>query len=108
MLRVDDPSVISGIVLVIRSGLRWHDLAASYGPNKTIYNLLIRWNALSVFGLISRELAKGGGGSAEMIINATHLTAHRIAASLFKNGLSPVYLPHQRWPELAAARDLRQ
>ena len=36
--RVDDRRVISGIVFVIRNGLRWRDAPGDYGPHKTIYN----------------------------------------------------------------------
>ena len=40
--RVDDRRVISGIIFVIRNGLRWRDVPASYGPHKTIYNRFVR------------------------------------------------------------------
>ena len=40
--RVDDRRVISGIIFVIRNGLRWRDAPAEYGPPKTIYNRFIR------------------------------------------------------------------
>lgn len=36
--REDDRRVISGIVLVLRSGCRWRDCPAVYGPPTTIYN----------------------------------------------------------------------
>ena len=36
--RVDDRRVISGIIFVIRNGLRWRDAPKDYGPHKTIYN----------------------------------------------------------------------
>ena len=35
--RVDDRRVISGIIFVIRNGLRWRDAPREYGPHKTIY-----------------------------------------------------------------------
>ena len=89
MPRVDDRRVISGINFVIRNGLRWRDVPISYGPHKTIYNRFIRWSELGVFGRIFVELAKGGGASDEMMIDATHLKAHRTAASLLKKGLFP-------------------
>ncbi len=44
---------------------------------------------MGVFGCIFVELAKGGGETAEMMIDATHLKAHRTAASLLKKGLFP-------------------
>ena len=46
--RVDDRRVISGIIFVIRNGLRWRDVPPSYGPHKTIYNRFIRWSEVSV------------------------------------------------------------
>lgn len=36
--RVDDRRVISGIVHVLKSGGRWVDAPADYGPRKTLYN----------------------------------------------------------------------
>ena len=38
--RVDDRRIISGIIFVIRNGLRWRDAPTEYGPPKTIYNRL--------------------------------------------------------------------
>ena len=85
--RVDDRKVISGIIFVIRNGLRWRDVPASYWPHKTIYNRFVRLSEMGVFGRIFVELAKGGGDTEEIMIDATHLKAHRTAASLLKNGL---------------------
>lgn len=47
--RVDDPRVLSGIVFVLRNGLRWRDAPSDYGPHKTTYNRFIRWSRLGVF-----------------------------------------------------------
>ena len=47
--RVDDWRIISGIIFVIRNGLRWCDAPAAYGSPKTIYNRFIRWSTLGVF-----------------------------------------------------------
>jgi transposase len=47
--RVDDRRVISGIVFVIKNGLRWRDAPPGYGPHKTIYNRFVRWSRLGVF-----------------------------------------------------------
>ena len=44
---------------------------------------------MGVYGRIFVELAKGGGHNEEIMINATHLKAHRTAASLLKKGLFP-------------------
>ena len=50
--RVDDRKVISGIIHVIRNGLRWRDAPAVYGPHKTLYNRFIRWSKMGVFDKI--------------------------------------------------------
>ncbi|MFC3714534.1 IS5 family transposase [Sphingoaurantiacus capsulatus] len=87
--RVDDRRVLSGILFVIRNGLRWRDAPAAYGPHKTIYNRFIRWSRLGVFNRIFAELAAGSDAGDRLMIDATHLKAHRTAASLLKKGLLP-------------------
>jgi transposase len=87
--RVDDRRVLSGILFVIRNGLRWRDAPAAYGPHKTIYNRFIRWSRLGVFNRILAELASRGDSMDKLMIDATHLKAHRTAASLLKKGLYP-------------------
>ena len=80
--RVDDRRVISGIIFVIKNGLRWRDALSGYGPHKTIYNRFVRWSRLGVFNKIFSELARNAGKSFRLMIDATHLKAHRTAASL--------------------------
>ena len=87
--RVDDRKIISGIIFVIRNGLRWRDAPLGYGPHKTIYNRFIRWSRLGVFNRIFAALSAKGGKSDQLMIDATHLKAHRTAASLLKKGLFP-------------------
>ncbi|MCA1409361.1 transposase [Ensifer sp. IC3342] len=87
--RVDDRRIISGIVFVIRNGLRWRDAPKEYGPHKTIYNRFIRWSRLGVFSRILAELAARRGKPEQLMIDATHLKAHRTAASLSKKGTFP-------------------
>lgn len=85
--RVDDRRILSGILFVIRNGLRWRDAPAAYGPHKTLYNRFVRWSRLGVFNRIFAELA--GEGDSTLMIDATSLKAHRTAASLLKKGLYP-------------------
>jgi len=87
--RVDDRRVISGIIFVIRNGCRWRDAPRDYGPHKTIYNRFVRWSRLGVFNKIFAELASKGPRPQRLMIDATHLKAHRTAASLLKKGLFP-------------------
>lgn len=87
--RVDDRRVISGIIFVIRDGLRWRDAPKDYGPHKTIYNRFIRWSRLGVFNRIFAELSAKGPRPERLMIDATHLKAHQTAASLLKKGAVP-------------------
>ena len=94
--RVDDRRVISGIVYVIRYGLQWKDAPKEYGPYKTLYNRFIRWSRLGVFDRIFAALAGEGPKAQRIMIDSTHLKAHRTAASLLKKGQFPVVSVEQR------------
>lgn len=85
--RVDDRRVVSGIIYVIRNGLMWKDAPRRYGPPKTLYNRFVRWSRLGVFERIFAALAAEAGPPDRLMIDATHLKAHRTAASLLKKGL---------------------
>jgi putative transposase len=87
--RVDDRRIVSGIVFVIRNGLRCREAPPAYGPHKTIYNRFIRWSRLGLFNRIFAELAAKAGKPDQLMIDATHLKAHRTAASLLIKGLYP-------------------
>jgi putative transposase len=87
--RVDDRRVISGIVFVIKGGLRWRDAPSGYGPHKTLYNRFVRWSRGGVFARIFAALAGAAGSPDRLIIDSTHLKAHRTAASLLKRGRLP-------------------
>ena len=87
--RIDDRRVVSGIVYVIRNGLQWKDAPPGYGPHKTLYNRFSRWSRLGVFDRIFATLAGEGPKPKCIMIDATHLKAHRTAASLLKKGLFP-------------------
>ena len=87
--RVDDLRVISGIIYVIKHGLQWKDAPKEYGPHKTLYNRFIRWSRMGVFNRIFAALAGKAGTPDRLMIDATHLKAHRTAASLLKKGIFP-------------------
>jgi transposase len=87
--RVDDRRVISGIIYVIKYGLRWKDASCEYGPHKTLYNRFVRRSRMSVFNLIFTELSKSSAPDDLLMIDATYIKVHRTAASLLKKGLFP-------------------
>lgn len=87
--RVDDLRVVSGIIYVIKNGLQWKDAPKGYGPHKTLYNRFVRWSKMGIFNRIFAELAGKAGTPDRLMIDATHLKAHRTAASLLKKGMFP-------------------
>ncbi len=42
--RVDDRRVVSGILHMLRTGGRWRDVPAEYGPATMVYNRFNRWS----------------------------------------------------------------
>ena len=87
--RADDRRVLSGIIHVIRNGLRWRDAPPEYGPHKTLYNRFRRWSENGIFERIFSELANPDvESSGVLMIGATHIKAHRTASSLKKGATS--------------------
>jgi putative transposase len=84
--RVDDRRVVSGIIYVIRNGLMWKDAPRGYGPHKTLYNRFVRWSRMGVFKRIFTVLVAEAGIPEQLMIDSTHLKAHRTAASLAQKG----------------------
>ena len=70
----------------------WRDVPAVHGLPKTLYNRFIRWSRIGVFDRIFATLAGESAATDTVMIDATHLKAHRTAASLLKKGRSP---PHR-------------
>jgi transposase len=85
--RVDDRRVISGIVHMLRSGARWRDCPAIYGPYTTIYNRFNRWSRQGLWFAIFEALTGHSGIYGLAAIDSTHIKAHRSAAG-GKGGLS--------------------
>lgn len=86
--RVDDRRVISGIIHVIKSGGRWVDAPAVYGPKKTLYNRFVRWADKGVWTKLFETLAASGGPVLEVMIDSSAVRAHRSAQG-GKGGLAP-------------------
>src|SRR6185312_11445920 len=77
--RVDDRRVISGIVHMLRSGARWRDCPAAYGPYTTIYNRFNRWSRPGLWFKIFEALTGHSGIYGLAAIDSTHIKAHRSA-----------------------------
>jgi transposase len=77
--RTDDRRVISGIIHVLRSGCRWQDCPACYGPPTTIYNRFHRWSARGIWRRLFDALVQTRDRDIHMI-DSTTAKAHRSAA----------------------------
>lgn len=74
--RAGDRRVLSGIVLVNRSGQRWRDAPSAYGPHKTLYNRWSRWGEAGVFTCMLQGLVATGAEPKTVMIDATYPKAH--------------------------------
>ena len=92
----DDQKIISGIIHVLKFGLRWKDAPKEYGPYKTLYNRFVRWSNMGVFEKIFTALSESTQDTSLLMIDATCLKAHRTAASLRKKGFLSLYRTHKR------------
>jgi transposase len=93
---VDDRRIVSGSIHVIKHGMQWNDAPREYGPHKPLYNRFIRWSRPGVFNKIFAELVEQNDPTTHLMIDATHLKAHRTGASLLKKGLFPAVSDAQR------------
>ena len=86
--RVDDKRVLSGIIFFNRNGLRWRDAPTEYRPPKTLYNRWVRWGRLGVFARMLTAMAVEGQNTETVMIDATHLKAHRTACIVPQRGVT--------------------
>src|SRR5690606_28941292 len=87
--RVDDRRVISGIIHMLRTGARWRDCPADYGPYTTIYNRFNRWSKQGVWEDVFYALTGSSGVVGTTSADSTHIKAHRSAGGA-KGGTSPM------------------
>src|SRR4051794_16580741 len=78
--RVDGRRVISGILHVLKVGCRWRNVPPTYGPATTIYNRYNRWSRRGLWQRLFEKVAASGQVPAELILDGTHVKAHRSAA----------------------------
>src|SRR5579863_9993769 len=78
--RVDDRRVISGIVHMLRSGARWRDCPAAYGPYTTIYNRFNRWSRQGIWFEMFEALTGSTGIIGTVAIDSSTIKAHRSVA----------------------------
>ncbi len=77
--RVDDRRVVSGILHMLRTGGRWRDVPAEYGPATTVYNRFNRWSRRGFWRAMLAALAEAGWIAQTAAIDSTYTKAHRCA-----------------------------
>ena len=77
--RVDDRRVISGMLHVLKTGCRWQDCPAEYGPSTTIYNRFNRWSGRQLWSRILDALVAKGVLALSASIDSSYVKAHRSA-----------------------------
>ena len=71
--RVDDRRIVSGIVYMLRSGARWRDCPAAYGPYTTVYNRFNRWSKQGVWEAIFKVLSHMERAADMASADSTHI-----------------------------------
>jgi putative transposase len=64
--RVEDGRALSGLLYILRNGLRRPEALGVPGPHKTLTPRVVRWSRLGVLARLIRDLAQSGA-------RATHL-----------------------------------
>jgi transposase len=99
--RVDDRTVISGNLHVLKIACRWRDVPPASGPPTTIYNRYNRWSQRRIWQRsIFERIAASGPVPGELSIDSSHVKAHRSAAGS-KRGSSRKRLAARAAEELA-------
>ena len=71
------------------------DVPAEYGPAKTLYNRYKRWSETGVFERVFEALVRKGRDVSTLMIDASHIKTHRIAANGVKKTM-PMGAPSAR------------
>ena len=72
--------MISGIVHLLKSGCRWKDVPAAYGPPATIYNRFNRWSHRGIWQRVFATLVAAAEIPEDRALESIHVKAHRSAA----------------------------
>jgi transposase len=81
----DNRVFVNGVLWVLRSGARWHDLPERYGKYKSVHKRFIRWAQGGVWDKVFRELV-ADRKNLYLMIDSTIVRAHQQAATGRKKG----------------------
>jgi transposase len=82
----DHRQVVNGILWTIRTGARWGDIPARYGPHQTCYDRFRRWCAAGTGDRLLAALQRAGPVDPTVSVDSTVVRAHQQAAGGRKRG----------------------
>jgi len=88
---VDNRQFVNGVLWVLRSGARWHDLPERYGKYKSVPTRFLRWARAGVWERIFADLVADKKNQYRMI-DSTIVRAHQQAATGRKKGAPRIRL----------------
>jgi transposase len=81
----DNRQFVNGVLWVLRSGARWHDLPQRYGKYKSVPTRFMRWARAGVWEGIFADLVADKKNQ-YLMIDSTIVRAHQQAAAGRKKG----------------------
>jgi putative transposase len=82
---VDNRVFVNGVLWILRSGARWHDLPERYGKYKSVHKRFVRWAHSGVWERVFEELVRDRKNQ-YLMIDSTIVRAHQQAATGRKKG----------------------
>lgn len=82
---------LNGVLSMLRSGARWHDLPECDGRGKTVHTRFIRWARSGGWERLFADLVTDKKNR-HLMIGSTLVRAHQQAAAARKTGAPPIRL----------------
>jgi transposase len=82
---LNNRTFVNGVLWVLRSGARWHDLPERYGNYKSLHKRFSRWAANGVWEKIFDKLLRDRKNHC-LMVDSTVVRAHQQASTARKNG----------------------
>ena len=82
---VDNRLFVNGVLWVLRSGARWHDLPERYGKYKSVHKHFVRWARSGIWERVFATLVRDHKNQ-YLMLDSTIVRAHQQAATSRKKG----------------------